>query len=114
MLAACREVASDEASALWETYGAPADFLDASSLEFTPASADDTHLLVIWILRNCDADARIVLAADAADRIELLVTQDLDGVCAPGTGLRGVELTLDQPLSAGTVSGTLTRARAAR
>jgi hypothetical protein len=111
MVTGCREVGSVEAGVIRDTFGPPMpDFLDDTSLEITKASDDDTRLLVIWILRGgCDRGARIALNGEAPNRIDLVVNQDLDGPCAPGTGLRAVEIGFDQPLAPGNVSGILNR-----
>jgi hypothetical protein len=107
----CRDIGSNEALALRETYGPPLpSSMDASWLEITKASVDDSRLLVLWIVGNCDRSARIALSGQAPSRIDLVVNQDLDdGPCGGGTAMRGVEIGFDQPLTPASVSGLLNR-----
>ena len=112
ILAACREVGGEEAVALWQAFGTPVA-MDANSLEITSVSADDTRLLVMWSLGNCDGNAHLLLSERVANRLDILATQEQVGVCGPGSFVRGVELTFYQPISPDSVFGVTNRVRAA-
>ena len=108
ILAGCREVVGDEAAAMWEAFGTP-ETMHANSLEITSASADDTRLVVIWVIANCDGNAELVLTENVPNRLDIVATQEEVGVCAPGSCIRAVELTFYQPIAPHRVSGKTNR-----
>lgn len=107
IVSGCRGLNSDEAAALREALGPPMTFLDGNSVEITKSRADSAHLLVVWVVANCDGTARIDLTGEASTRIDLVVAQPRAGECQGGTGLGAVEISTNQPISPSNVSGRL-------
>lgn len=105
----CREVEAEEALAIRDRFGPPLVSFDGVTIEITKANEEGTLLLVIWTNANCDLTATLDLTSAVPDHIDLVVGQEKAGRCAPGSGLRAVELAFNKPLPPDNVSSVLNR-----
>jgi hypothetical protein len=107
LVVGCRRVRSDDSAAIRQALGPPMSGMDDTSLEISTADPAGTHILVLWVLQNCDEEAEVEFSQPFDYR--LVVNQHRAGPCGPGTGLMAIELALAGPVNVGEIARSLHR-----
>jgi len=100
LVTGCRRVSSAAATSIRDTIGPalPDISTNIGALQVSHANASGTALLVIWIVQDCDqaAEAKLRIVETG---IGLQLDQRRSAICAPGTDLAAIEISLRQPYS---------------